>query len=161
AEAFELALVENIQRSDLNPIEEALAYRRLCEEHGYTQEQVADRVGKDRTTIANALRLLKLPALVRSYVSQGELTMGHARALLAWEEMSAIESPARKVRDRALSVRATEELVRRVRNPQPVIPPEQRAATEKSPAVRDLEQRLTRTIGARVVISDKGGNLGG
>jgi ParB family chromosome partitioning protein len=162
AKAFEMALVENIQRADLNPIEEALAYRRLCDEHGYTQEQVADRVGRDRTTIANALRLLKLPPLVRSLVQDGALSMGHARALLALEEPQAIEQTARKVRDKAMSVRATEDLVRRLRAPAaagqaPLTP----ADSGKSASVRDLEQRLTRTLGARVAVRDKGGNLGG
>jgi len=158
AKAFELALVENIQRADLNPIEEAVAYRRLCDEHGYTQEQVADRVGKDRTTVANALRLLKLPPLVRSLVQDGSLSMGHARALLALDAPDAIETAARKVRDRALSVRATEELVRRARSPQPSGSP---AESPKSASVRDLEQRLTRALGARVTIQDQGGNRGG
>jgi ParB family transcriptional regulator, chromosome partitioning protein len=156
ASAFELALVENIQRADLNPIEEALAYRRLCDEHGYTQEQVADRVGKDRTSIANALRLLKLPAFVRSLVQDGTLGMGHARALLSLEEPAAIETAARQVRDRSLSVRATEELVRRARLPPPV-----RRETEKTASVRDVEQRLTRALGARVVLRDRGQNRGG
>lgn len=156
ASAFELALVENIQRADLNAIEEALAYRRLCDEHGYTQEQVADRVGKDRTSIANSLRLLKLPAFVRSLVQDGTLGMGHARALLALEEPAAIETAARQVRDRSLSVRATEELVRRAREPRP-----SRREPEKSASVRDVEQRLTRALGARVVLQDRGQNRGG
>ena len=162
AKAFEMALVENIQRADLNPIEEALAYRRLCDEHGYTQEQVADRVGRDRTTIANALRLLKLPPLVRALVQEGALSMGHARALLSLEAPEAIEQTARKVRDKAMSVRATEDLIRRLRAPAPTgqasgVPSD----SGKSASVRDLEQRLTRTLGARVTVRDKGGNRGG
>jgi ParB family transcriptional regulator, chromosome partitioning protein len=174
AKAFELALVENIQRADLNPIEEALAYRRLCDEHGYTQEQVADRVGKDRTTIANALRLLKLPPLVRSFVQDGTLSMGHARALLGLESLDssdsggsgsgdAIEAAARRVKDRALSVRATEELVRKARTPAPAPGQPYGSVTEsaKSASVRDLEQRLCRALGARVAIRDQGGNRGG
>ncbi len=156
ATAFELALVENIQRDDLNAIEEALAYRRLCDEHGYTQEQVADRVGKDRATVTNSLRLLKLPAFVRSLVQDGTLGMGHARALLALEEPGAIETAARQVRDRSLSVRATEELVRRTREPRPA-----RKEPEKSASVRDVEQRLTRALGARVALHDRGQNRGG
>ena len=157
AGAFELALVENIQRADLNPIEEALAYRRLCDEHGYTQEQVADRVGKDRASIANALRLLKLPAFVRSLVQDGTLGMGHARALLALEEPAAIEAAARQVRDRALSVRATEELVRRARRPKSA----KARQNPSSASVRDVEQRLTRALGARVLLHDRGGDRGG
>jgi ParB family chromosome partitioning protein len=165
AKAFELALVENIQRADLNPIEEALAYRRLCEEQGWTQEQVAERIGKDRSTVANALRLLKLPPLVRSYVQAGELSMGHARALLALEDSVPMEAAARKVRDQGLSVRATEDLVRRARAEEPASQPagtaRESARGEKSAAVRDLEQRLVRALGARVTIRDKGQNRGG
>ena len=159
AKAFELALVENVQRADLNPIEEALAYRRLCDEHGYTQEQLADRVGKDRATIANALRLLKLPPAVRILVQDGTLSMGHARALLGLEDPDAIAAAARRVAARALSVRATEDFVRRERTP-----PAKPANSEQKPksaGVRDLEQRLIQQLGARVAIHDRGGNRGG
>jgi ParB family chromosome partitioning protein len=158
AQAFEMALVENVQRADLNPIEEAEAYRRLSDEFGYTQEQLAERVGKDRTTITNALRLLKLPPAVRTLVQEGELSMGHARALLGLEDAGAIDTLARKVVGRALSVRATEELVRRERTavdepaPKPV---------EKSASVKDLEQKLTRALGAKVAVHDRGGDKGG
>jgi ParB family transcriptional regulator, chromosome partitioning protein len=157
AKAFEMALIENVQRDDLNPIEEAEAYRRLSDEHGLTQEQLAERVGKDRTTITNALRLLKLPPTVRALVTEGALTMGHARALLGLEDPILIDTFARKVASRALSVRVTEELVRRERAPK-------RDAAEpagKSASVRDLEQRLTRSLGARVAIHDRGGQKGG
>lgn len=157
AGAFELALVENLQRADLNPIEEAQAYRRLCDEHAYTQDALAERVGKDRATIANALRLLKLPHSVRALVQEGALTMGHARALLGLEDSDAIEAAARKVIARGLSVRATEELVRRERTPAaPAEPP-----AEKSASVKDLENRLTQRFGARVAVKDKGENRGG
>jgi ParB family chromosome partitioning protein len=159
AQAFELALVENVQRADLNPIEEALAYRRLCDEHGYSQEQLAERVGKDRATIANALRLLKLPRAVQALVQEGALGMGHARALLGLEDADAIDSAARKVAAQALSVRATEELVRRARAPAHAAL--RAKAPDKSASVRDLEQRLTQRLGARVTIHDKGGNMGG
>jgi ParB family chromosome partitioning protein len=157
AQAFEMALVENVQRADLNPIEEAEAYRRLSEEYGYTQEQLAERVGKDRTTITNALRLLKLPPTVRSLVSDGELSMGHARALLGLENADVIDLCARKVVGKALSVRATEELVRRER----IGPVAKPAASEKSTSVKDLEQRLTRKLGTRVQLHDRGGDKGG
>jgi ParB family chromosome partitioning protein len=158
AKAFEMALVENLQRDDLNPIEEAEAYRRLSDEHGLTQDQLADRVGKDRTTITNALRLLKLPQGVRALVTEGSLGMGHARALLGLEDPAAIDRFAKKVAERQLSVRATEELVRRERSP---APGRSAAAPAKSASVRDLEQRLTRSLGARVAIHDRGGQKGG
>jgi ParB family transcriptional regulator, chromosome partitioning protein len=157
AKAFEMALVENVQRADLNPIEEAEAYRRLSEEFGYTQEQLAERVGKDRTTVTNALRLLKLPAGVRKLVSDGDLSMGHARALLGLEGAEAIEIAARKVAARALSVRATEELVRRERDGKSAKP----AAPGKSASVRDLEEKLTRALGSRVRIEERGGGKAG
>jgi ParB family chromosome partitioning protein len=156
AKAFEMALVENVQRADLDPIEEAEAYRRLSDEFGYTQEQLAERVGKERSTIANALRLLKLPAPVRQLVQDGTLSMGHARALLGLDDSAAIEVAARKIVARALSVRATEELVRKDREPAPTRP-----VAEKSASVRELEQKLTRTLGARVQIhqTGKGGKI--
>jgi ParB family chromosome partitioning protein len=154
AQAFELALVENIQRADLDPIEEAEAYRRLCDEHGYTQEALAERVGKDRATVANALRLLKLPAGVRDLVHRGALSMGHARALLGATDEAAIEMLARQVAERGLSVRATEDMVRRKRAP--AAPP-----PVKSASVRDLEEKLARALGARVAVRDRGKGRGG
>jgi ParB family transcriptional regulator, chromosome partitioning protein len=158
ARAFEMALIENVQRDDLNPIEEAEAYRRLSDDHGLTQEQLAERVGKDRTTITNALRLLKLPPPVRGLVSEGALSMGHARALLGLEDPQAITSFARRVAARSLSVRATEELVRRERSP---TRPRRPREADKSAGVRDLEQRLTRALGARVTIHHSAAEGGG
>jgi ParB family transcriptional regulator, chromosome partitioning protein len=161
AQAFEMALVENVQRADLDPIEEAEAYRRLSDEFGYTQEQLAERVGKDRSTITNALRLLRLPPAVRALVQAGSLSMGHARALLGIEDTAAIEAAARRVAARALSVRATEELVRAANHAS-----ERGAgargspAAEKSAPVRDLEQKLSRMLGARVEIREGRGGRG-
>jgi ParB family chromosome partitioning protein len=153
-EAFELALVENVQREDLNPIELAEAFDRLVHEHGYTQETLAERVGKDRTTIANALRLLKLPPRVRAKVVAGELSEGHARALLGAGDAAAIEELAERVLRGKLTVRAAEALVR------------QRAGKKakgqgprsegKSASIRDLEGRLTRALGTRVEVRDRG-----
>ncbi len=160
AKALEAALIDNIQREDLNPIEEAEGYKRLSDELGYTQEQIAERVGKDRATVANALRLLKLPGSVRELVQKNALSMGHARALLGLDETGAIERCALKVVARALSVRATEELVRRERGDgvgKAKTPP----AAEKSAIVKDLEQKLTRALGMRCAVSDRGGGKGG
>ncbi len=156
AKAFEMALIENVQRADLNPIEEAEAYRRLTDELGFSQEQLADRVGKERSTITNAIRLLKLPGGVRQMVQDGALSMGHARALLGLEDAQAIETCARRVASGALSVRATEEIVRKEREGSPPRP-----AAPKSVSVRDLEQKLTRALGARVKIGDRGQGKGG
>src|SRR5262249_60488039 len=104
-EAFALALIETLQREDLNPIEEAQAYERLLEEHGLTQEQMAERVGKDRSTVTNALRLLKLPPPVRQMVERGDLSMGQARALLGLDGAAAIETAARRGGSQQMAVR--------------------------------------------------------
>jgi ParB family chromosome partitioning protein len=152
-DAFELALIENVQREDLNPVELAEAYDRLIREHGYTQDALADRLGKDRTTIANALRLLKLPARVRAKVIATELTEGHARALLGAGDPAVIEQLADRVLRAQLSVRATEALVRSHSTR------ERKKAAEKtgpSSNVKDLEARLTRALGTRVEVRDRG-----
>jgi ParB family transcriptional regulator, chromosome partitioning protein len=153
-DAFELALIENVQREDLNPIELAEAYERLLRDHGYTQEALAARLGKDRTTVANALRLLRLPARVRGQVVDGTLTEGHARALLGASDASLIEQLAERVVAKSLSVRATEALVRSKADGK-------RGGKGGSPAkkgtsVLDLEQRLTRALGTKVEIRDRG-----
>jgi ParB family chromosome partitioning protein len=111
---LELALVENIQRENLNPIDEALAYQRLTEEHGLTQEQIAGAVGKDRSSVANLLRLLKLPEEVRNDLASGAMSMGHARAILALPEPTGQRHAAREVISRGLSVRDTEALVKKM-----------------------------------------------
>lgn len=149
--ALERALVENIQRADLGPLEEAMAYQRLADEFGLTQEAIAERIGKDRSTVANAIRLLKLPLPVRQLVEDERLSMGHARALLALDEPAAIERAARQVVERQLSVRATEALVKKGKEPEDRKPP---ARPEKSASVRDLEERLTRALGGPVAITE-------
>lgn len=152
-EAFEIALVENIQRADLNAIEEAEAYEVLLQEYGLTQEEVAQRVGKERSTVANALRLLKLPDEVREAVRAGQLDMGHARALLSLEGAEAIKKAAQRAMREGLSVRATEALVRSLSNK-----PSKKGAAEPSaetPAIRDLVSRLQRRLGARCRVVPK------
>ena len=151
--AFELALIENVQREDLNPVELAEALDRLVKEHQYTQETLAERLGKDRTTVANSLRLLKLPPSVRARVITGELTEGHARALLGAPDPSKIEDLAEKVVRGKLSVRAAEALIRGAKA--------KAARTGKKPAgksvsLRDLETRLTRAAGTKVLVRDQG-----
>ena len=146
-EAFEIALIENLQRADLNAIEEAEAYEVLVREHALTQEKVAERVGKERSTVANALRLLKLPAPVRESVRDGQLEMGHARALLSLEDADAIQKAAQRAIRDALSVRATEALVRQLLGGGKR--PQKGNGASESPAVRDLVNRLQRRLGAR------------
>ena len=153
ATALERALVENLQRADLGPLEEAAAFQRLVDEFGLTQDAIAERIGKDRSTVANTLRLLKLPAPVRQLVEDDRLSMGHARALLGLEDGPAIERAARSVVDKQLSVRATEALVKRVREHVPAKgAPKPRPV--KTASVRDLEERLTRALGGPVTITE-------
>jgi ParB family chromosome partitioning protein len=162
-EAFERALVENLQRSDLNPIEEAAAFHRLVDELGLTQDQVAERVGKDRSTIANAIRLLRLPPPVREMVEERRLSMGHARALLGVEGDADLETLARQVVAKSLSVRATEDLVRKQARPGKPDKDDRRvpAPAGKSPAVRDLEERMTKSLGGPVTIVEDAPGKGG
>ena len=153
-DAFELALIENVQRADLDPIEFSEALDRLVREHGYTQESLAERVGKDRSTIANALRLLKLPKIVREQVVNGELSEGHARALLGAPSDTVLLELSDKVVKGRLSVRQTESLVRSAKA--------KKAGGDgkpkgKSAGTRDLETRLERKLGARVEVRDKDG----
>jgi ParB family transcriptional regulator, chromosome partitioning protein len=154
-DAFELALIENIQREDLNAIEFAEALQRLIEEHGYTQESVADRMGKDRSTVANALRLLKLPERVRKLVVAGELSEGHARALLGAPDELSLATLADKVSKGRLSVRQTEALVRTAKNGKKGAAPA--GPGGKTPAIRDLETRLARRLGTKCEVRDKDG----
>jgi ParB family chromosome partitioning protein len=157
-DAFELALIENVQREDLDPIEFAEALERLLRDHNYTQDALAKRVGKDRSTIANALRLLKLPEKVRELVVVGELSEGHARALLGVTDTSTLTQLADKVIKGHLNVRQTEELVRGARQSgDPKKPGQSPSATGKSASVRDLEQRLTRHLGTRTEVKDQKG----
>ncbi|MFZ9887753.1 MAG: ParB/RepB/Spo0J family partition protein, partial [Myxococcota bacterium] len=151
-----LALVENLQRQDLNAIEEAEAYQRLHEEFGHSQADIAKAVGKDRSTITNSLRLLKLPESVRRQVLGRELTMGHARALLALETERDIERAAREAVSKGWSVRDTERMVSQ-RKSSAAEPGEAQAAPVESAAERALKERLTRALGTRVEIKHKGG----
>jgi ParB family chromosome partitioning protein len=155
---LEMALIENIQREDLNPIEEALAYRRLQDEFELTQEQIAAAVGKDRASVANYLRLLKLHEEVRHDVASGRLTMGHARALLGAADEEAQRKGAREVLARNLSVRETEALVKRLAVP-PAAKAAAKAAAPPPPAdvhTRAAEDRLRLALGTRVRIVRRG-----
>lgn len=156
AELLELAIVENIQREDLNPIEEADAYHRLMELFSLTQEEMAAKVGKSRPAVANVLRLRQLPAEIKACIRDGRLTMGHARALLGTENPLTQKEAFRAVLDKFLSVRQTEELVRRLKG--------QNAAPEKEPEIPSphqlqlatIAERLTHRFGTRVQISKRG-----
>ncbi|MEO7191751.1 MAG: ParB/RepB/Spo0J family partition protein [Vicinamibacterales bacterium] len=148
---LQVALIENIQREDLNAIEEAQAYRRLGDEHQMSQEAIATAVGKDRATIANYVRLLRLPAEVRNDVASSSISMGHARALLSLPDEAAQRRVAREVVSKGLSVRDTEALVRREVTP-PATPPER----APDPNVKAAEERLKLALGTRVRIVRSG-----
>lgn len=150
--AFEMALVENIQRQDLNPIEEAEAIKRLIDEHGYTQDEVATRIGRNRVTVTNCLRLLGLPPEVRTMVIEGELSEGHARALLQSPSPQKMIALARTVKAQKLSVRDTERRARAQAATKSDAPP-----AEKSPEIKSLIEKLQRALGARVDIRDNKG----
>jgi ParB family chromosome partitioning protein len=145
------ALIENIQREDLNPIEEAVAYRRLSDEFGLTQEQIAESVGKDRSSVANYVRLLRLPPAIRDHVASGALSMGHARALLALPDAELQQRIGQDVVTRALSVREAEALVRRTVEPRPPRP-----EPAKDVHTRAAEERLRFALGTRVRIARQG-----
>lgn len=153
AQAFELALVENLQRTDLNPLEEAEGYQRLCEEFGLTQEEVSRRVGKERPTVANALRLLSLPDEVKEWLEEGALSMGHARALLGLSSKAQILEHARRVVSGRLSVRDTEALVKRKKGD----PRSGKGVERERPEVRRVVEELQRRLGAKVRLKDRGG----
>ena len=154
---LEVALIENIQREDLNPIEEAQAYRRLTDELHLSQETIAASVGKDRATISNYMRLLKLPAEVRNELASGALTMGHARALITLPTEASQRSVAREVVSRGLSVRETETLVRH--EIAPSIPP---APKRVDPNTRAAEDRMRVALGTthvRIIRKGQGGRI--
>lgn len=160
-DVFEWALIENIQREDLNPIEEAEAYRRLLDGTKMTQEQLSHRVAKDRSTIANALRLLKLPEEVRRQVIAGAISMGHARALLSLESADHMVKMARDVVKRGLSVREVERMVRALRKaaeggdkPEAVDP--YGSLPGGKPAVERVTHELVRSLGTKVRIVPHG-----
>ncbi len=157
---MELALIENIQRQDLNAIEEAQAYRSLVEHFSISQEDVARRVGKNRTTVTNSLRLLKLPEEIQRDIVEERLTMGHARALLALESLELIEKARHEILHRQLSVRATEEFVRRLKT-NPHHSPTKRMQ-QPDLLLTSLEEQLQKRFQSRVAIrkvGPRGGRL--
>jgi ParB family transcriptional regulator, chromosome partitioning protein len=154
---MEITIVENLQRADLNPMEQARAFERLSREFHMTQEQMAQRTGKDRATVANFLRLLKLPSGVQTRVETGDLTFGHARALLAFEHAEEIEKAAQRVVSLSLSVRQTESYVQGLINPDKAKKKAEKEAPPVDPNVKDAQERLQRALGLRVTIEDKHG----
>lgn len=155
-QTMEMTVVENLQRADLNPMEQARAYERLSKEFHLTQEQMAERTGKDRASVSNFLRLLRLPDDVQQRVESGELSFGHARALLALPTPEAIGAAVQKVLALSLSVRATESLVQGMLNPERR--EESKANLQPAdPNVRHAQEQLRQSLGLKVTIDDKRG----
>jgi ParB family chromosome partitioning protein len=154
-EALELSLVENVQRENLNPIEEAKGYQRLVDEFGYTQEAVAEAVGRDRATVANMLRLLTLPQEIQDGVRDGAVTMGHARALLSIADRAKQLELFKQVKAQQLSVRQIEALAGSW------VGPKRRRAKRNDPQMKGLEDELRRALGTKVTLSarKKGGRI--
>jgi ParB family chromosome partitioning protein len=151
--AFEAALVENLQREDLNPLETARAFSRLVDEHGHSHDSLARLIGKDRSTVANALRLLKLPEVVTDLIESKELSEGHGRALLGAGDAATMQRLAKEAIAGGWSVRETERRARVAAQEKP----KDSAPSSKSPNTRDLEDRLSRSVGSRVTVADRKG----
>ena len=156
-QAMEITIVENLQRADLNPMEQARAFERLSREFHMTQEQMAQRTGKDRASVSNFLRLLRLPSAVQTRVESGDLTFGHARALLAFEHAEEMEKAAQRIVSLSLSVRQTETYVQGLLDPSRKAKKAPKVEPVIDPNVRDAQERLQRALGLKVIIEDKNG----
>ena len=157
AQTMEMTIVENLQRADLNPIEQARAFDRLGREFHLTQEQMATRTGKDRASIGNFLRLLKLPEPVQSQLESGWLSFGHAKALMALESPEQIVGAVKKINALSLSVRATESYVKRLLDPEAKLGKAAAVPEEIDPNVKDAQDSIQRRVGLRTRIEDKRG----
>lgn len=156
-QAMEITIVENLQRADLNPMEQARAFERLSREFHMTQEQMAVRTGKDRATVSNFLRLLRLPSTVQTRVEAGELSFGHARTLLAFEHAEEMEKAAQRIIALSLSVRQTESYVQGLLHPERHAKKDPKAEQPIDANVRDAQDRLQRALGLKVHIEDRNG----
>ncbi|MEW6234560.1 MAG: ParB/RepB/Spo0J family partition protein [Candidatus Omnitrophota bacterium] len=162
AQMLEIALVENIQRADLSPVEEARAYKHLSERFSLTQEEIAEKVGKSREYVANALRLLNLPEAVLVYLDSGELTTGHAKVLLSLKHQDAMRDMAAQILQKGLSVRETENLVRNMSAPAEISPEKssEKAAKQEDVHIADLRRILEESFQTKVNIKMRGANKG-
>lgn len=156
-EIVEIGLIENIQRENLNPIEEAMAYKRLMEEFGLKQDEIAERVSKSRTAVTNSMRLLKLDDRVQQMIIEDMISTGHARALLAIEDKDQQYELANMIFDEKLSVRDVEKLVKSLKNPKKV---KEKKIVENSFVYTNLEEKMKEVIGTKVSISSKGKGKG-
>lgn len=157
-QAMEITIIENLQREDLNPIEQARAFERLSREFSLTQEQIAARTGKDRASVANFIRLLKLPDGLQEALESGVISLGHGKVLVGlvgFPEL--LERAAREVIEKQLSVRQTEDLAARLLNPEPAEQKQQKPVPVLDPNVRDAQRSLERALGIKVDIQDRRG----
>lgn len=153
AETLELALIENIQREDLNPLEAAGAFQRLIKEFNLTHDEISRKAGKDRATVTNYLRILKLPSEIKKWISDGSLNIGHAKALLQIEDAVSQLSAARKIVQKGLSVREAEALSKRVQSPRASV---SKSNVWKDPQIASLEDKLRQSLGTKVRLFHKG-----
>ena len=157
-QAMEITIIENLQREDLNPVEQARAFERLSREFGMTQEQIAARTGKDRASIANFIRLLKLPEQIQNALEDGRLSFGHGKVLLALAGFPEhMERAAREITERQLSVRQTEELIAKLLNPQAAEQKQDKPVPPIDPNVREAQRSLESSLGVKVDIQDRKG----
>ncbi|HET9180512.1 MAG TPA: ParB/RepB/Spo0J family partition protein [Candidatus Angelobacter sp.] len=157
-QAMEITIIENLQREDLNPIEQARAFERLSREFGLTQEQIASRTGKDRASVANFIRLLKLPSTIQDNLETGALSFGHGKALVSLAGFpDLIEKAAHEVLQKQLSVRQTEELATKLLNPEAAKETSEAREQLVDPNVREAERSLERSLGVKVEIQDRKG----
>jgi ParB family chromosome partitioning protein len=157
-QAMEITIVENLQRTDLNPMEQARAFERLSREFHMTQEQMATRTGKDRATVSNFLRLLRLPMSVQARVETGDLSFGHARALLAFEHAEDMELAAQRMVKLSLSVRQSEAYIQGITHPERAAKKEEKEERAIDPNIRAVQERLQRALGLKVHIEDHDGH---
>ena len=155
-QALEMTIIENLQREDLGAMEQARAFERLSREFALTQEQIAQRTGKDRSVIANYIRLLKLPMEIQADIETGSISFGHAKVLLMLDSAEAMQKVARRIVEQGISVRETEALVHNILYPQPSAP-EPTPERPADPNVREAERELERALGVRVHIKDRKG----
>ena len=157
-QAMEITIIENLQREDLNPVEQARAFERLSREFNLTQEQIAARTGKDRASIANFIRLLKLPETLQEALETGAMSFGHGKVLLGLVGFpEQLEHAAREVMEKQLSVRQTEELAARLLNPERTEQKPQKEVQPVDPNVREAQRNLERSLGVKVEIQDRSG----
>src|ERR1700744_1486648 len=157
-QAIEITIIENLQREDLNPIEQAHAFERLSREFNMTQEQIAARTGKDRASIANFIRLLKLPEAIQNAMEEGSLSFGHGKVLLALAGFpEQLDRAAKEIMEKKLSVRQTEELVGKLLNPQADEPKQEKPVRMLDPNVREAQRSMEAALGVKVEIQDHKG----